>query len=332
LASDKTGNKKPFYNYVRKKMSARHGIGPLEAPDGSTIQAPEQIAEELNKCFSDVFMREDTSNIPRPKQHRVRMKLARCFITAQKVRAKIKKLKRTGAAGPDGISTRLLQQCQEEIGPVLATIYRKSLQEGRVLAEWKTANVVPIFKKGSKKIAGNYRPISLTCICCKIMESIIKDDIIAHLKRNHIISTNQHGFTKGRSCTTNLLEFMEPVTKAADEGKAVDIVYLDFAKAFDKVPIGRLLAKLEGIGISGNILKWISDWLSDRKQRVLVQGKMSSWRKVLSGVPQGSVLGPVLFNIFINDLDDEATVRQLLKKFADDTKVGQVIEKASDVN
>jgi hypothetical protein len=226
LASDKTGNKKPFYNYVRKKTSARHGIGPLEAPDGSTIQAPEQIAEELNRCFSDVFTREDTSNIPRPKQQRVRTKLTRCFITAQKVKAQIKKLKRTGAAGPDRISTRLLQQCQEELGPVLATIYRKSLQEGRVPAEWKTANVVPIFKKGSKKIAGNYRPISLTCICCKIMESIIKDDIIAHLKRNHIINTNQHGFTKGRSCTTNLLEFMEPVTKAADEGKAVDIVYL----------------------------------------------------------------------------------------------------------
>jgi hypothetical protein len=117
------------------------------------------------------------------------------------------------------------------------------------------------------------------------MKSIIKDDIIAHLKWNHIISTNQHGFTKGRSCTTNLLEFMEPVTKAADEGKAVDIVYQDFAKAFDKVPIGRLLAKLESIGIGGNVLKWISDWLSDRKQRVLVQGKLSSWHKVLSGVP-----------------------------------------------
>jgi hypothetical protein len=164
------------------------------------------------------------------------------------------------------------------------------------------------------------------------MESIIKDDIIAHLKRNRIISNNQHGFTKGLSCTTNLLEFMEPVTKAADEGKAVDIVYLDFAKAFDKVPIRRLLAKLESIGIGGSVQNWISDWLSDRKQRVLVQGKFSSWRKVLSGVPQGSVLGPVLFNIFINDLDDEATVRQLLKKFADDTKLGQVIECASDTD
>jgi hypothetical protein len=330
LAGDKTGNKKPFYNYVRKKTGSRHGAGPLQTPDGTILQAPDQIAEELNRCFSDVFTREDCANIPRPKQITVRTRLMNTFITVKKVRDKIKKLKPTGAAGPDGISTKLLQSCQEELSPVLATIFRKSLKEGSVPAEWKTANVVPIFKKGSKKIAGNYRPISLTCISCKIMESILKDDIIAHLKRNHVITSNQHGFTKGRSCSTNLLEFMEGVTKAADEGKAVDIIYLDFAKAFDKVPIKRLVVKMAAAGIGGQVLKWISDWLSDRKQRVVVKGHYSSWRKVLSGVPQGSVLGPVLFNIFINDLDDEATRKQLLKKFADDTKVGQVIESNND--
>jgi hypothetical protein len=162
------------------------------------------------------------------------------------------------------------------------------------------------------------------------MESIIKDDILLHLKRNKVITSSQHGFTKGRSCTTNLLEFMEVVTKAADSGKAVDIVYLDFAKAFDKVPIRRLISKLEAAGIRGNVLKWITDWLTDRRQRVIVNGKFSCWRKVLSGVPQGSVLGPILFNIFINDLDDTATARQLLKKFADDTKIGQIIESLSD--
>jgi hypothetical protein len=224
----------------------------------------------------------------------------------------------------------LLQNCSDEISPVLATIYRKSLKEGATPTEWKTANVVPIFKKGSKKLPGNYRPISLTCICCKVMESILKEDITMHLKRNRLINNTQHGFTKGRSCTTNLLEFMETVTKAADEGKSVDIVYLDFAKAFDKVPTKRLIAKLKGMGIGGSVLKWITDWLTGRTQRVVVKGKYSSWRAVLSGVPQGSVLGPLLFSIFINDLDDAATVRQLLKKFADDTKVAQVIEKPDD--
>jgi hypothetical protein len=331
LAKDKSGNKKPFYNYIRKKTKARDNVGPLKNPDGGTITDPEQMAEELNRCFSEVFTREDVNNLPEARQHITRTRLTNTFITAQKVRQKIKNLKPTGAAGPDGISTKLLQNCVDEISPVLAVIYRKSMATGSVPAEWKTANVVPIFKKGSKAVAGNYRPISLTCISCKIMESIIKDDIVNHLRKNKVIASSQHGFTKGRSCATNLLEFMEVVTKAADSGKSVDVVYLDFAKAFDKVPIKRLISKLLAAGIQGNVLRWISNWLTDRKQRVIVSGKFSGWRRVLSGVPQGSVLGPILFNIFINDLDDAATIRQLLKKFADDTKVGQVIENHSDV-
>jgi ribonucleases P/MRP protein subunit RPP40 len=136
----------------------------------------------------------------------------------------------------------------------------------------------------------------------------------------------QHGFRAGRSCTTNLLEFFEPVTKAADEGKAINIVYLDFAKAFDKVPHNRLLAKVEAAGISGKLLAWIRDWLTNRTQRVVINKNFSTWVPVRSGVPQGSVLGPLLFNIFINDLDDCVKANQLISKFADDTKVGQVLE------
>jgi hypothetical protein len=157
------------------------------------------------------------------------------------------------------------------------------------------------------------------------MESIIKDNIVRHLESNKVIKKSQHGFKTGRSCATNLLEFFEPVTEASDRGKPVDLVYLDFAKAFDKVPHGRLLKKIEAAGISGNLLAWIRDWLTNRQQRVVIKGKFSGWAPVLSGVPQGSVLGPVLFNILINNLDSAVTADQILKKFADDSKLGQVI-------
>jgi hypothetical protein len=254
-ARDKTRNKKPVYNYVRKKTRCKDTVGPLKGAEGQVIQEPAEMAEEINRCLSDVFTREDVQNVPRPKQHATRSTLSSTLITAQKVRQQIKKLKPTGAAGPDGITSRLLQQCTDVHSPVLAAIYRKSINEGTVPDERKLANGVPIFKKGSKAAASNYRPISLMCICCKVMESILKTDIMAHLQRNNIISKSQHSFTRGRSCATNLLEFMEPVTKAADEGKAMDIVYLDFAKAFDKVPVRHLIAKLSAAGIRGNMLR-----------------------------------------------------------------------------
>jgi hypothetical protein len=157
------------------------------------------------------------------------------------------------------------------------------------------------------------------------MESVLKDDIVAHLNKNKVIRPSQHCFKAGRSCTTNLLEFFEPVTKAADKGEPIDIVYLDFAKAFDKVPHQRLSAKIKAAGICGSMLAWIKDWLTNRSQRTVVNGKYSNWSRELLGVPQGSVLGPILFNIYINDLDSTVTASQLLKKFADDTKLGQIL-------
>ena len=164
-------------------------------------------------------------------------------------------------------------------------MFRRSLAEGVVPADWKKANVTPIFKKGSKGDPGNYRPVSLTSVACKIMESVLRDAITEHLERNHLISGSQHGFFKGRSCATNLLEFLEKAMLAADEGKAMDVVFLDFAKAFDKVPREQLLKKLQAHGIRRNLLHWVSEWLTGRTQCVLLNGEVSSWIEVLSGVP-----------------------------------------------
>ena len=223
---------------------------------------------------------------------------------------------------------KLVRELSEELGPSLVDLFLASLDTGVVPQDFRDATVVPLHKKGGRDKAENYRPISLTSIVGKILESIIKDNIVRFLDENGLIRDSQHGFTSGRSCLTNLLEFMEEISRELDNGSCVDVVYLDFAKAFDKVPHKRLLSKLEVRGITGQILRWIDGWLSNRRQKVSVDGELSEWAIVKSGVPQGSVLGPLLFLVYINDIDEDISSK--FGKFADDSKVAKVVNTTDD--
>ena len=329
LAKENGRNSKPFYSYVKKKTRSRPSIGPLRNEKNETVTDDQGMTEVLNRFFSSVFTKERTDKIPTAAEMRTEA-MPDVGITDKIVRAKIRKLKPASATGPDGIGPKLLQELEYELTPVLAKIFRRSLQHGEVPDDWKSANVTPIFKKGSKADPGNYRPVSLTSVCCKMLESILRDSMMDHLTRNGLLNESQHGFMPGRSCCTNLLEFLETVTKVIDAGKPFDVVFLDFAKAFDKVPRERLLEKLRAHGIRGRTLLWIRTWLTGRRQRVVLNGKNSDWAEVLSGVPQGSVLGTILFLVYINDIDMVVTFIELLKKFADDTKLGQTAATAED--
>ena len=230
--------------------------------------------------------------------------------------------------GLDNLHSRVLKEVAQSIAKPIQQLFSLTMNKGSLPLIWKRANVSPIFKKGKTQLASNYRPVSLTCILCKVQESIIRDDIIAHMNANGLISKRQFGFLSGRSTILQLLHVMDEWTDILDAGGTLDVCYMDFMKAFDKVPHRRLITKLHNHGIHGKLLDWICSFREHRQQRVLINGQYSTWSNVTSGIPQGSVLGPLLFVIYINDLPD--TVLSQVFLFADDTKMYRQIQDASD--
>ena len=240
-------------------------------------------------------------------------------ITEDDVLKELKALYPNKSPGVDGVHPRVLKELAQELVKPITILMKKSLESESLPAHWLQAVVTPIFKKGSKSMPENYRPVSLTCMLCKILEKLIVKIIIQHIKDNELATPRQHGFTKGKSTTTNLLEILNIWSEALMHGIPVDVLFLDFLKAFDTVPHLRLLKQLNSFGITGKASGWIGAFLKNRTQKVRVNGSESQWAPVLSGIPQGSILGPILFTLFINDLPNG--IQSLISLFADDSKI-----------
>ena len=330
LLVDIKKNKKRFWSYIRSKTKVKESILRVTNTDGLLTDNDKDTANVVNEIFTSVFTKENPYGaIPAADYEYSGSLLKFLEITEEMVMKVLNKLDVNKSAGPDGITNRLLKSCKEALVKPLTKIFRKSMETGIVPMAWKEANVSPLFKKGAKTNPLNYRPVSLTSVVGKVFETLIRDALVKHVTENAIIKIQQHGFMKKKSTLTNLLEYLETLTDAFSRKVPVDVNYLDCRKAFDTVPHQRLIVKLKALGVRDNVLGWISNFLLNRRQRVCIRGSYSEWLSVDSGVPQGSVLGPILFLFYINDLVDGLECPILL--FADDAKIYKEIKCQEDV-
>ena len=319
-------NPKSFWNYINSLRKNKEYISVLETTDGNMVTEDKDKAEVLVEFFTSVLTNENLQTLPKMTKAEKSdgITTADLLITEEAVKIKLSKLNPNKSPGPDKLYPRVLKEICNELARPLTYLYNLSIQSGKLPDEWKLSEVTPIFKKGNKTNPTNYRPVALTCILCKILESFIRDAIQEHMEIYKLYSHCQHGFRKGKSCATQLLRVMDDFSKLIDNGKSFDTLYLDFRKAFDAVPHERLLIKLNAYGITGQLHKWVSSFLKHRKQYVRMGKEHSEKHVITSGIPQGSILGPILFLIFINDLPEN--IESICHVFADDTKIYNTTE------
>ncbi|CAH8567706.1 unnamed protein product [Dicrocoelium dendriticum] len=320
-----TNNTKLLYRYVNSRRKVKTGIPPLKTDGGLTTTAVD-AANALLLQFGTV-----TANAiePLPNQHSPNVVgISTVTFTSAAVASKLRSLRENSAPGVDKIRPKVLKTLAPTIAAHLASFFQSLLNSQTLPSEWKSGIVTPIYKGGKRSDPANYRPITLLPVLSKVMESLVADEITRYFESLKLISHLQHGFRRKRSCLTNLLLARDSWTKAVDEGSPLDVIYLDFSKAFDRVNHLALLHKLRAYGIHGSLLTWLAAYLHDRTIKVRVADALSETLCISSGVPQGSVLGPLLFLVYINDLPDN--IQSSMQIFADDAKIWRVIHSTSD--
>ena len=301
-----------------KKDKTQSSLYPPISLNNQNICDDQEKAEAFNEFFL-THSNIDASNAPLPDDTTmVNETLPAVTITEKDVSDLLKTLDTSKATGPDQISQMMLKQTGDAIVPSLVKLFNLSLRSSKYPSEWKKANVIPIFKKGDASSIDNYRPVSILSCVGKLFERAVFKYVYNFLRDGNAISIKQSGFKPGDSTVYQLAHLYHIFCEAIDKQKDIRVVFCDISKAFDRVWHSGLLAKLKKVGITDDLLNWFRDYLSLRKQRVVINGQSSSWGNVSAGVPQGSVLGPLLFLIYINDITDEAQSSEI-RLFADDT-------------
>ena len=296
LISDDKSNKK-FWAYVKSQRTENSGISDLVDRNRTFYRAKDK-ADHFNDKYSQAFSEPCDTTYPPPNFSDSSNTLNQITVSKKGVLTLLQNIKENKATGPDEIPGKFLKICAFELHEVFTILFQTSLDLGVVPDEWKVAHIFPLFKKGDKTKAENYRPISLTSISCKLLEHIVHSTVMGFLDSNEILSPFQHGFRQKRSCESQLLTTLRDFSESLNSSGQTDAILLDFSKAFDKVDHRLLLSKMNHLGICGPLLKWASSFLSNRLQHVVVDGCISGANNVLSGVPQGTVLGPLFSDLY----------------------------------
>ena len=320
-------NGKLFWRIVNKVMNKSKApkIPPLLVDNKFILNCKEKA-----KLFTTFFCKQCTMNVTTSVlpilTYKTNERLDNVAVTINDIIPLIRKLDPNKATGPDGISCKMLLLCGDTVTLPLKILFTNILSTGIYPNTWKLANVTPIHKKSDKQLIKNYRPVSLLPICGKILEKIIFNQLYSFLNTNNLITKKQSGFRPGDSTTNQLLDFVDTIHQSFDANPTLEVraVFMDISKAFDKVWHEGLIFKLEQNGVSGVLLNLFKNYLSNRRQRVVLNGSAAEYDNVKSGVPQGSVLGPLLFLIYINDLEEN--IRSQVRFFADDTMLFSIVK------